>query len=55
MFRIEPGVARWYDGMPAGLQEIDPPVPQPSKARQAGERDLRRGFGDLFAIRVPTS
>ena len=28
MFRIEPGVASWYDGVPAGLQEFDLPVPQ---------------------------
>jgi len=27
VFRIEPGVARWYDGMPVGLQELDLPVP----------------------------
>jgi alpha-beta hydrolase superfamily lysophospholipase len=27
VFRIEPGVARWYDGLPSGLQELDLPVP----------------------------
>lgn len=27
VFRIEPGVARWYDGMPEGIQEFDLPVP----------------------------
>jgi uncharacterized protein len=27
VFRIEPGTARWYDGLPAGLQETDLPVP----------------------------
>lgn len=26
VFRIEPGVARWYDGLPNGLQELDLPV-----------------------------
>ena len=26
VFRIEPGVARWYDGLPEGLQEFDLPV-----------------------------
>ena len=32
VFRIEPGVARWYDGLPAGLQELDLPVPPSSQA-----------------------
>lgn len=32
VFRIEPGVARWYDGLPQGLQEMDLAVPQPSRA-----------------------
>jgi alpha-beta hydrolase superfamily lysophospholipase len=27
VFRIEPGVARWYDGQPPDLQEFDLPVP----------------------------
>jgi len=27
VFRIEPGVASWYDGLPAGVQEFDLPVP----------------------------
>lgn len=35
VFRIEPGVAQWYEGLPAGLQELDLPVPQPSKAPSA--------------------
>ena len=35
VFRIEPGVAQWYDGLPAGLQELDLTVPQPSKAPKA--------------------
>jgi len=26
VFRIEPGTARWYDGLPAGVEEIDLPV-----------------------------
>jgi uncharacterized protein len=36
VFRIEPGVARWYDGMPAGVEEFDLPVAATSKdsARQ---------------------
>jgi uncharacterized protein len=31
VFRIEPGVARWYDGMPAGVEELDLPVATTSK------------------------
>ncbi len=27
VFRIEPGTASWYDGLPAGVQEFDLPVP----------------------------
>jgi fermentation-respiration switch protein FrsA (DUF1100 family) len=27
IFRIEPGVARWYHGLPAGVQELELPVP----------------------------
>lgn len=26
IFRIEPGIARWYNGLPAGLQELELPV-----------------------------
>jgi hypothetical protein len=26
VFRIEPGIARWYHGLPAGVQELDLPV-----------------------------
>ena len=32
VFRIEPGVARWYDGLPQGLQEFDLPVRTTSSA-----------------------
>jgi alpha-beta hydrolase superfamily lysophospholipase len=32
VFRVEPGVARWYDGLPDGVHEVDLPVP----ARGAG-------------------
>ena len=35
VFRIEPGVARWYDGLPDGLKEMDLAVPQPSSAPKA--------------------
>jgi uncharacterized protein len=28
VFRVEPGTARWYDGLPADVREIDLPVPQ---------------------------
>jgi len=27
IFRIEPGIARWYNGLPAGVQELELPVP----------------------------
>ncbi len=32
VFRIEPGVASWYDGIPDGVQEFDLPVPASSGA-----------------------
>lgn len=32
VFRIEPGVASWYDGMPDGVQEFDLPVSSTSLA-----------------------
>ncbi len=35
VFRIEPGTASWYDGLPAGVQEFDLDVPQPSAAPKA--------------------
>ena len=35
VFRIEPGVARWYDGVPEDLQEIDLPVPSLAQAAKA--------------------
>lgn len=27
VFRIEPGIARWYNGLPSGVQELELPVP----------------------------
>lgn len=35
VFRIEPGVARWYDGIPPDVKELDLPVPQPALASKA--------------------
>ena len=33
VFRIEPGTARWYDGLPVGVQELDLPVPSATAAQ----------------------
>ncbi|MCI3952601.1 MAG: alpha/beta hydrolase [Burkholderiales bacterium] len=30
VFRIEPGIARWYNGLPAGVQELELPVQTPA-------------------------
>ncbi|MEO8937937.1 MAG: alpha/beta fold hydrolase [Burkholderiaceae bacterium] len=38
VFRIERGTARWYDGIPAGLQEFDLPVPPRTLATATAAR-----------------
>lgn len=38
VFRIEPGTASWYDGLPADVQEFDLPVPPPMLAAKPTAR-----------------
>ncbi len=46
VFRVEPGEARWFSGMPAGIKEFDIPV---SAADKAGDRALNGGTQKLHA------